>query len=204
MENVRAIHPQKGDTTMVEPSEEIRSFVIRRVAEGFSSQEEIIDSALECFEVEVEDEELSSAISRFAAERMAEQLKEQATWPKPTDCDRLDWAFEELDRAGIVARQNFTCCCTCGHCEIWDEINQAREEHPVEGYAFYHVQDTERAVVGGGLFLAYGAVEESEKALIAVGQKIVLALERAGLRTEWNGKGDTRIQIVDLDWKRRR
>jgi hypothetical protein len=189
---------------MVEPSEEIHSFVIRRVAEGFTNQEDIIASAIECFEIKEEDEELRREIARFAAERMAEHLRAQMNWPRPTDCDRLDWAFAELDRAGIVARQNFTCCSTCGHCEIWDEIEQAREEHPVEGYAFYHMQDTESAVAGGGLFLAYGAVENGEEALIAVGRKIVLAMERSGLRTEWNGKTNTRIQIVDLDWKRRR
>jgi hypothetical protein len=187
---------------MVELSEEIRSFVIQLVAEGFTSQQEIIDSALECFEVAEEDEELGREIARFTAERMAEHLRAQAKWPRPTDCDRLDWAFTELDRASIVARQNFPCCSTCGHYEIWDEIKQARAEHTVEGYVFYHMQDTESAVAGGGLFLAYGAVEEGEGALIAVGRKIVLALERAGMRTEWNGKGDTRIQIVALDWKR--
>ncbi len=189
---------------MAELGEEIRSFVIGRVAEGFDDREDIIASAIECFEIEEEDEERRREIARFATERMAEQLRAQKDWPRPTDCDRLDWAFEELDRAGIVARQTFTCCSTCGHYEIWDEIRQAKEEHPVEGYVFYHMQDTESAAAGGGLFLAYGAVEEGEEALIAVGRKIVLAMERAGLRTEWNGQGNTRIQIVALDWKRRR
>jgi hypothetical protein len=189
---------------MAEQIEEIHSFVIQRVAEGFESTEDIIDSAIECFEVEEQDEVLRHEIACFTAERMAEHLRAQTQWPKPTDCDRLDWAFEELDRAGIVARQNFTCCSNCGHYEIWDEIKQAREEHPVEGYVFYHMQDTESAVEGGYLYLAYGAVEESEEAIETVGQKIVLALEKAGLRTEWNGKGNTRIRVIDFDWKRRR
>ncbi|MGH7169227.1 MAG: DUF6891 domain-containing protein [Gemmataceae bacterium] len=188
---------------MAESIEEIRSFVAQHVAEGFDSAEEIIDSAIECFEVE-ENEELCRAIAGFTAERMAEHLRSQSQWPKPTDCDRLDWAFEELERSGIVARQNFSCCGNCGHSEIWAEIKQAKEEHPVEGYVFYHMQDTESAVEGGYLYLAYGSVEEGEEALTAVGRKLVLALECAGLRTEWNGQADTRIRIVDLDWKRRR
>lgn len=188
---------------MAESIEEIRSFVAERVAEGFASTEEIIDSTIECFEVE-ENEELCHEIARFTAERMAEHLRSQRQWPETTDCDRLDWAFEDLDRMGIVSRQNFTCCGNCGHSEIWDEIRQARKKHPVEGYVFYHMQDTEAAVEGGYLYLAYGSVEEGEETLIAVGRKVVLALERAGLRTEWNGQGSTRIRIVDFDWKRRR
>jgi hypothetical protein len=189
---------------MAEQIEEIHSFVARRVAEGFNSETEIVESAIDCFEVEEEDKTLRRAIACVTAERIAEHLRTQSQWPTPTDCDRLDWAFEELDRAGIIARQNFTCCCNCGHCEIWNEIEQAREQQSVEGYVFYHMQDTESAVEGGYLYLAYGAVEESEEALIAVGRKTVLALERAGLRAEWNGQGDTRIRIIDLDWKRRR
>ena len=188
---------------MPETMEEIRSFLTRRVAEGFDSAEEIIDSAIECFEVE-EDEELCRVIAHLTSERMAEYLRSQSQWPTPTDCDRLDWAFEELERDGIVARQNFTCCCNCGHYEIWDEIKQAREEHPVEGYVFYHMQDTEAAVAGGYLYLAYGSVEEDEEALTTIGRKIVLGLERAGLRTQWDGQGNTRIRIIDFDWKRRR
>jgi hypothetical protein len=188
---------------MPETTEEIRSFLSRRVAEGFDTAEEIIDSAIECFEVE-EDAELCRTIARFTAERTAEHLRLQSHWPTPTDCDRLDWAFDELERDGIVARQNFSCCGNCGHGEIWAEIQQARTELTVEGYVFYHMQDTEAAVECGYLYLAYGSVEEGEEAVTAIGRKIVLGLERAGLRTEWNGQGNTRIRIVDFDWKRRR
>ncbi len=188
---------------MAESVEEIRSFVDKRVAEGFQSTEDIIDSTIECFEVQ-ENKELCHEIARYTTDRMAEHLQSQRQWPATTDCDRLDWAFEELDRMGIVARQNFTCCCNCGHYEIGDEIRKAGEKHPVEGYVFYHMQDTEAAVECGSFYLAYGSVEEGEEALTAIGRKIVLALERAGLRTEWNGRADTRIKLIDFDWKRRR
>jgi hypothetical protein len=187
---------------MTEHDEEIRSFVADRVAEGFASEAEIVESATEHFEYETGQTGLGPEVARITAEEMGKHLRAQRLWARPTDCDRLDWAFAELDRAGIVARQNFTCCSTCGHHEIWDEIEQTKTRRRVEGYVFYHMQDTESAFAGGGLFLAYGAVKEGEEALIAVGEKIVLALERAGLRTEWNGNGDRRIQVVGLDWKR--
>ncbi|HWG47196.1 MAG TPA: hypothetical protein VN688_30815 [Gemmataceae bacterium] len=188
---------------MAELTDEIRSFVAVRVTEGFESEEGIIESALETFEVDDENEAFHREVIRFTAEKMAEHRRAQSLWESPTDCDRLDWAFEELNRAGIVARQNFTCCSTCGHYEIGDEIEQAQAERSVEGYVFYHMQDTESACEAGYLYLAYGAVEEGEGAMVAVGRKIVLALEGAGLRTEWNGQGDTRIH-VSLNWQRRR
>lgn len=51
-----------------------------------------------------------------------------------------------------MARQNFTCCQTCGLAEIDDEIEVVRAEgRPVRGYAFFHQQDTAGAVEGGSL-----------------------------------------------------
>jgi hypothetical protein len=73
----------------------------------------------------------------------------------------------------------------------------------VEGFVFYHRQDLERAAAGDGLFLAYGALEDSSEAAASVGNKIVGAMRKAGLRVEWNGDAAQRISVT-LDWKRRR
>ena len=135
---------------------------------------------------------------------LAAHAKAEASWPQFTHCDRLDAAFAALERKGIVARQNFSCCGTCGSTEIWDEMDGARDAGmPVRGYAFYHMQDTERAVDGDGLYLNYGAVEDGEAAALAIGRAIVEGIEAHGLRTDWNGKWSQRIG-VSLDWKRRR
>ena len=32
---------------------------------------------------------------------------------------------EPLEAEGVIARQNFTCCGSCGAIEIWDEIEEA-------------------------------------------------------------------------------
>lgn len=131
-------------------------------------------------------------------------MLEQAEWPTVTDCDRLDNAFAELKADGIICRQHFSCCGSCGSVEIWDEIAAAQEVgRAVRGYAFYHVQDTEAAVGGHGLYLNYGAVEDGEAAVLSVARKIVAALERHGLRTNWNGQWARRIGVA-LDWKHRR
>ena len=118
-------------------------------------------------------------------------------------CDCLDQAFAALERSGVVARQNFACCQTCGHAEIGDEIAEAQEKADVVGYTFYHMQDTERAAEGGGLYLSYGALEQTESALQKVGRSIVEALRKEGLKAEWDGDPKKRIEIRDLLWRRR-
>lgn len=128
---------------------------------------------------------------------LAAHLAEQATWPAITDCDRLDAAFAALEASGIVCRQNFSCCGTCGAYEIWDEAAALEAAGtPVRGYAFYHVQDTESAVRGYGLYLNYGAAAEGEAAALAIAGEIVAALQQRGLRVDWNGQWSRRIGVA--------
>ncbi len=134
---------------------------------------------------------------------IARHRAEQASWPEITDCDRLDAAFRTLEEKGIVARQHFSCCGTCGSAEIWDEMDAAdRAGLPSRGYAFFHMQDTESAVEGRGLYLNYGAKEEGESAAVGIGHEIQQELERHGLTTNWDGQHARRIGL-SLDWKRR-
>jgi len=72
----------------------------------------------------------------------------------------------------------------------------------VRGYTFYHMQGTESAVEGYGLYLYYGAVEVGEGPALRVANSIVDALQRHGLKTTWDGTSSTAIK-VQLDWKRR-
>ena len=84
--------------------------------------------------------------ARAIADRaLAAHRAGQAGWPAPTDCDRLDAAFAGVRAAGIVARQHFSCCGTCGAQEIHDEIDQADQERPVgRGFTFFHVRTPRR------------------------------------------------------------
>ena len=181
----------------------MHSSIRRDIAAGFETPDEIVDSVVEVF-----DDEADAAILRSHARRMVREildvhLREQATWPTPTDCDRLDAAFAALEQAGIVCRQHFSCCGTCGVAEIWDEMVATRDAGlDVRGYTFYHVQDTESAVEGYGLYLSYGAVEDGEAPALAIGYEIVAALEQHGLRVDWDGQWSRRIGVA-LDWKRR-
>lgn len=163
---------------------------------GFDDFEEVV----ECVSDSVSD---PSAISEEQAEVIVaplwnKRLAEQETWPKTTDCDRLDAAFEALSDAGITAEQNFTCCMSCGVAEIRGEA--ADGDH---GWVFYHEQDTESAIGGNGLMLAFGAYSRSEEDAVAVAEQCVEALRQAGLNAHWTGRVDQRLYVEPLDWRRR-
>ncbi|HTU90671.1 MAG TPA: hypothetical protein VMF69_11400 [Gemmataceae bacterium] len=189
---------------MVEDLEDLRAFIASRVREGFESVHGIIEDAAEyAFEKHKRDN-LHPEIKRMTAELIAIHQVDQASWEEHTDCDRLDEAFAALNRQGIVARQNFSCCNNCGFTEIWDEIEEEEKRQPVEGYVFYHLQATETAIASGQLLMAYGCVEEDKAAFVRVAKKVVAELRRAGLNASWGGTVYHPIVVEGIVWRRRR
>lgn len=189
---------------MAEVLEDLRAFVAYRVREGFESIHEIIENATDYALGKHQRDDLQPEIKRITAELLAAHQTEQAGWEAPTDCDRLDEAFVALNRQGIVARQDFSCCNNCGFTEIWDEIEEEEKRQPVEGYVFYHLQATETAIESGQLLMAYGCVEEEEATFVRVANKIVAELRRAGLNASWGGTAYHPIVVDGIVWRRRR
>lgn len=190
--------------TDAEITETLRRQIEGDVAGGFVSEDEIVENAVAGLEGEADARVLRPRAEAMLREALAAHAAAQGTWPERTDCDRLDAAFAALEAEGVIARQNFTCCGTCGSAEIWDEIDAARAGgRPTTGYAFFHMQDTERATEGGGLYLNYGSVEEGDEPAVAVGRRIVARLEEHGLATDWDGRIEQRIG-VGLEWRKRR
>jgi hypothetical protein len=183
---------------------DLRARVRMDVAAGYDDEDVILTHIGDYFEEEIDPDVVRREAPRILREEVAAHARATAQWPAVTDCDRLEAAFAALEEDGVVARQNFTCCMTCGSTEIWDEIREAEEEgQTVRGYTFFHAQDTEAAVEGHGVYLAYGACDEGEAPALKVARRIVSHLEAQGLRPEWNGSWDQRIALP-LDWKRRR
>jgi hypothetical protein len=181
--------------------DELRWHVRSELRMGFRPADEIAESVMEMDEWDDPDAILPMVEHLVRTESDALR-QEQAGWPAVTDCDRLDLAFDELERRGIVARHHFSCCMNCGSKEIWGEVADAEEAGmQARGYAFYHEQDTAGAAEEGGLLLAYGASEDGAAA--AVGHEIAAVLHAQGLATEWDGSPETRIGVT-MDWKRRR
>jgi hypothetical protein len=193
------------DFVAEETLDDLKRFVDCEVRAGFVACAEIPDVAVEVFAGEpVTEHDVRDYAVRFTARALATLQDESSSWPPITDCDRLDAAFAELEQCGVVARQNFTCCQTCGHDEAWDEVEAARERGTaVIGYTFYHQQDTESAVEGRGLLLAYGATERDDASLVAVAREIETVVRSHGLAVRWDGSVGSRIHVA-IDWKKRR
>ena len=174
---------------------------------GFEEVEDIEELLLELvgeFETSLSERDLRFEVREAVIAAVESLLEDQAKWDVLTDYDRLELAFDQLEDAGIVARQNFTCCGTCGAAEIQAEIEDFEfEGRTARGYVFFHQQDTERAVEGSGLYFSYGSVEDgSEAAHLAIGQQVHDTMAAVGLKPHWNGKIDQRVGVM-LEWKRR-
>ena len=181
---------------------DLRTAVNQQVRAGFLDDRTLRRFIRDLFSDDIPARDLRRLLPPLIAEARDRLAREQARWPKVTDCDRLDTAFADLERRGILARQNYWCCGTCGCAAIDDEMTRLRRRRPVRGYAFYHEQDTTFAVDGHGLHLNYGSIEDDERSSVAIGREIVTVLTSHGLKTRWNGNLDERIK-VSLNWKRR-
>jgi len=155
----------------------------------------VIDDLLE----EGADEPLLRAAvqAEFEKKRAAE-----TAWPAETDCDRLDEVFAELNANGIIAIQNAGYTMSDGHSEVGDKLRR-RDRNNVKGYCFYHGQDLERAVNGGGLMLAFGDLKNTANGKSAIGMIVKSTIEKHGFVVQWNGESEKRIEVPDIDWKRR-
>jgi hypothetical protein len=201
--NATPAQSPRSEPTLDEILQDLRSHIRQKVSAAFDDEEDILQSSVDYLAGEsdqADEETLRLYAQGYLKEELDRHRAQQGTWPAKTDCDRLNSAFAELDQSGIVARQNFTCCQNCGNHEIGDEIKSAKEKGitPI-GYTFYHMQDTEGAVNGSGLYLAYAGKTDA----VAVANQIIHTLKRHGLEPKWDGNLDTRI-FVPLDWKRRR
>lgn len=93
------------------------------------------------------------------------------------DKSQITSAFKELRKLGYFARQNFTCCQTCG----WASVPDEKGERAV----FYHQQDNHSLKEDGECHLAWSGD----------GNEIVSVLNKHGVQTEWDGSDNKRIKI---------
>ncbi|MFC8290799.1 DUF6891 domain-containing protein [Streptomyces sp. NPDC057242] len=168
------------------------------LAGGYASRAELAGLAEEYLVTEgrrpVSREQAHALADRLWLERVAEQ----AAWRGETDPERLTRAFAALEESGITARENFTCCRTCGRSEIGDAGGP-----DARGFVYFHTQCTDSAAAGHGLMLLYGSFDGSSETTAAVGHEVVAALAAVGLPTEWDGDPGRAVTVTPLDWRRR-
>ncbi|MEU7904897.1 DUF6891 domain-containing protein [Actinoplanes sp. NPDC049118] len=159
------------------------------------------------------DEELAAAYGSALEVRRAQQRG----WGDVQS--NLTLAFAELNRLGVLARENFSCCGTCAAAEIHDERDDSRHWH---GYLWYHQQDTESLVssTDGSVYLGYGSYppadfdkaaydalpEDEQQARYRADVERLLdevvfpVLGRHGMRVEWDRNQNTRILLTGAHW----
>jgi hypothetical protein len=187
-----------------QPDDDAMADTIRRdVAAAFTPPDEIVRAAVECDESDDPDEVVEARAESLLSDAVRRHLAEEAKWPAVTDCDRLDAAFAELEKEGVVCRQNFSCCGTCAVGEIIDVMQEeSAQGRDVIGCAHYNCQTTESAVEGQGIHLSYGAICGGDTESVAIGHRIARAVAAHGLTVTWDGDLTKRIHVA-LDWKRR-
>lgn len=115
---------------------------------------------------------------------------------------KLNVAFQMMRKAGLVARQNFSCCGSCAGYELTTDIvaMPVKKRAKVKGVCFYHRQDNDRLVHGKDLYLGFGPVDSEELGQIGletvqVGRLVTSCLTLAGLAWEWDGTASQRILV---------
>lgn len=90
---------------------------------------------------------------------------------------RLNSVFKLMrQKHGVVARQNFACCGSCGSAELAGK-----------DYIFYHRQDTEDIGKELKVYVAFAYAETA--------YQLKAIAEAAGLQVIWNGQQDTRVLL---------
>ena len=183
---------------------EVSGYIDDEIAAGFLDPDEIAARAIEGLRHGPHSFSVVSFVENVTYEAWESHLQWQRSWPEVTDCDRLDRAFAELEQAGIFARQHYKCCRTCAGSALWEEMKTGSAQgRMVRGYLYYHSQGTERAILGQGLGLYFGSIEQTPEATVVIGQEVVDALQRHGLTLTWDGTADRCID-VEMEWMRRR
>ncbi|MCU7826212.1 DUF6891 domain-containing protein [Kitasatospora sp. DSM 101779] len=177
---------------------ELEACVRTELLRGYTTRARLAETA-EYHLVSGDRRPVSRAQAQALADRMwRERVAEQAAWRGETDPERLTRAFAALQDSGITARENFTCCRSCGQTEIGAEGGP-----DARGFVYFHSQCTDSAAEGHGLMLLYGGFDGSAGTTAAIGHEVVAALQAAGLTTRWDGDPGLAITVTPLDWRRR-
>ena len=139
----------------------------------------------------VDEDENVSVVGYFDPNKVVESSEPESDEDSNEDKTILYYAFKKLNEEGIVAKENFSCCTSCGCAEIAEAVG----EHDI-GWCFYHAQDDERRAARKSFFLAYGSVNDDTEQTVEVGKKIVAVLSSLGIRTSWDGTASSKIEVL--------
>ncbi len=184
-------------------STEVLDEIDLEVRGGFEDRDRIIEIFLdERYEPgELDETELTTAVDAA----ITQHHLQKRNWPAITDCDKLAKAFKNLNNLGIIALHNAGYTQSDGYSDVMEVLHDHPDPESVIGYCYYHGQDLERALQGGGLYFAFGPIRPNNEQIDGpkVGALITTELHNAGFTTEWNGTFSQRISVPIFDWKNR-
>lgn len=189
--------------TMKHIDDDIREIINRLVKSGFYDKNRLFTIFHE--EIYAPNELDPNQLRQVIDELVQQHQRDKATWEHVTDNDKLTSAFKELNQLGIIALENAGYTQSDGYDDVLSIVKRSSNPSKYLGYCFYHSQDMDRGIQGLGLYLGFGSIDpqKEETVGIEVGQKIVETLHKHGLKTQWNGTFNQRIQIVNFTWQRR-
>ncbi|APT91630.1 hypothetical protein CPHO_00320 [Corynebacterium phocae] len=196
--------------------EEIKDYIWKSlIIRGVSDVAEIRECTEELFEEELE------GVNPIHVEDLAGQMvdirRHQLT-ELGGYSSRLSAAFQELKDRGVLALGDFSCCGTCGSGEAHDLML----ERGMDGYVYFHEQDTDDLIDSGETYLGYGLnlpkryTEEewealSEDAATRIYTELCRSMaedtltpvfERHGIDFHWDGDLSVRMHISNADFFR--
>ena len=183
---------------------EIIAYIQQEVHFGFNSEAEILQSTWD-YGIEDEDQLDERWLRQVIAGYYDRHQEESKNWKRPTDFDRLAKVFDELNSEGIIALHKAGYTKQDGYSDVGEVIQMlSRSSIKPLGYCFYHTQDLERAIDPEiqNLFLAFDDIRQDDENALLVGRKIVAKLNENGLKTEWDGTIDQRIEIKNIYWQK--
>ncbi|WP_417876847.1 DUF6891 domain-containing protein [Winogradskyella sediminis] len=169
---------------------------------GFENEDDLLDSICAMFydESDFDEKWLKQEIDI----RLKKHQAESQQWEKPTDFDRLVKSFDELNKNKIVSLHRAGYTKSDGEEDCYEIITDLKEIGiSVKGYCYYHTQDLERAIGEEKmLFIGFDSYNHDDELAKEVAKEIVSVLTDNGFKTNWNGSVDSRIEILNIDWKK--
>lgn len=122
--------------------------------------------------------------------------------PSP-DRARIETAFAELEKRGIIARADFECCTGCASYAIANQEKDAwTGDVPAVGAVHFNEQATDAANEGGTLYLGHGSFADTEVENLRVAELTCQVLREQGLAVRWNGDTARKILVDPPDGQR--
>jgi hypothetical protein len=143
----------------------------------------------------------ATALHALVDREFDRKAEAEETWTWPTDCDRLDAAFDALELQRVIALH----CVGFSISALYEQVNALRASlvHPVKGFCFYDEQDVMAALEGSGLTISFGTFGDGPTDHASLGEIVTKALEEHGLTVPRDGNPDRRALMPSFEWKRR-